>query len=293
MRFLKAAAILGCFTAGASAQHAGFVLFGENFKGSGAQYTPEQKFVHPISAPYFSEDSFITTDLRGWFLYHKFPRGGIIDGGDAKVYAAEIRVALTEQIQFVAYKDGYTDLDSGLLQDDGWNDVAAGLKWNFLQDWKNQFHAAVGAGYEFPIGDPDILHNNGEVRLWGSVNKGFGPLHLGATGNVFFGMSNDEPFGNSDYFSWHAHVDYYVCKAFSPVIEFNGYHVFNKNDEVLPFSGIDITNLGGGDDVVTMAVGGEIRPCEPFAIRGAYEFPLTNGDDLIDYRVTLSFVWSF
>lgn len=292
-RFIAVAAMI----AGASiapAQHADFVLFGKDFKGTPpADYKPEHRFVHPVSSPYFHEDSFVTTDLRGWFVYQDFPNGGLIDGGSAKVYAVEVRVALTDQLQLVANKDGYVDFDAGLLQDDGWNDVAAGLKWNFLQDWKHQFHAAIGGGYEFPWGDTDVLQNNGEVRFWGSVNKGFDRLHLGLTGNVFFGTSDDEALGNSDYFSWHAHADYYVCKWFSPTVEFNGYHTFNKNDEVVPFSGIDVTNLGGGDDVVTMAVGAEFRLTDDVALRGAYEFPLTDGEDLYGARTTVSLVWSF
>jgi hypothetical protein len=291
-RTALAAGVLGVvsLSAGtASAQQSGFVLFGErNVTPQG--FEPNHRFVHPMTSPYFHEDSFVTTDIRPYFLYHDFPSGGVIDGGTAKVYAAQVRVAITDQIQFVAYKDGYTDFDAGLIDDAGWNDVAAGVKWNFLQNWEQQLHVAVGAGYEFPWGDADALQNNGEVRLWASGNKGFGPLHLGLTGNVFFGTSSDAPLGNSDYFSWHAHVDYYVCKWFSPVVEFNGYHVFNKNDEVVPFSGIDVTNLGGGDDVITMALGGEFRPTPNLALRGAYEFGLTDGEDLYGYRITLSAV---
>ncbi|HRK32732.1 MAG TPA: hypothetical protein PLD59_16850 [Tepidisphaeraceae bacterium] len=289
-----AAMVLAGLASQAGAQHADFVLFGKDFKGSTpAAYQPQHRFVHPMTSPYFHEDSFVTTDIRAYFLYHDFPTGGVINGGTAKVYAAQVRVALTDTLQLVAYKDGYTDLDAGLSNDSGYNDIAAGLKWNFLQNWEQQLHAAVGAGYEFPVGDPSVLHNNGEVRFWGSVNKGFDRLHLGLTGNVFFGTSGDEPLGNSDYLSWHAHVDYYVCDWFSPTVELNGYHTFNPNDEVVGFSGIDVTNLGGGDDVVTMAVGAEIRPTQRAAIRAAYEFPLTDGDDLYGYRITASLVLSF
>jgi hypothetical protein len=278
----------------ASAQHADFVLFGKDFKGATPQaYQPEHRFVHPMTSPYFHEDSFVTTDVRAYLLYHNFPNGGVIDGGTAKVYAAQIRVALTDQLQLVAYKDGYTDFDAGLISDDGWNDIAAGLKWNFLQNWEQQFHAAVGAGYEVPWGDADVLQNNGEVRIWGSVNKGFDRIHLGLTGNIFFGTSDDEALGNSDYASWHFHADYYVCNWFSPSIEFNGYHIINENDEVVPFSGIDVTNLGGGDDVVTMAVGAEVRAADNIAVRAAYEFPLSDGEDLYGTRVTASLVISF
>lgn len=273
----------------AAAQHGNFVLFGKA-NPEGAAAPAEHRFVHPITSPYFHEDSFITTDVRAWFVYHNFPNGGTINGGDAKVYALQARVALTDRLQLVAYKDGYTDLSAGLIDEEGWNDLAAGLKYNLIQDWKNQFHLSIGAGYEFPIGDAKVLQNDGEVRGWASVNKGFGPLHLGATFNVFYATSRDEPLGHSDYISWHAHADYYLCKWLSPVIELNGYHAYNKNDEVVGFSGIDVTNLGGGSDVVSLGMGAEVRPCKGVGLRGAYEIPLTDGDDMYGWRLTFSAV---
>ncbi|HEX8910787.1 MAG TPA: hypothetical protein VF796_00410 [Humisphaera sp.] len=290
---LAAAAGLALFAARpalASPEHANFVLF-EPAK------TPElpadNTVVHPVTDPYFHEDSFVTTDARAWFLYHEFPKHSPIAGGNAKVYALQVRVALTNQLQLVAYKDGYTDMDSGLIGDSGMNDIAAGLKWTPIQDDKNQFYASVGAGYEIPLGDPGVLQNNGEVRVWGSVNKGFGPLHLGATVNAFFGTSNEEPLGNSNYLSYHLHADYYLCKWVSPVVELNGYHTFAKRDVAVPFSGIDVTNLGGGDDVVTLGLGAEVRPTENIGLRAAYEIPLTSGEDLYGWRLTVSAVFSF
>ena len=42
-----------------------FVLFGENRLPEGAR-----QVVHPISAPYAHEDSYVTSDLRAWYLHH-------------------------------------------------------------------------------------------------------------------------------------------------------------------------------------------------------------------------------
>jgi len=216
----------------ASAQTGGFTLFGKSEVNS---IKDEQRAVAPISDPYFHEDSFVSSDLRAWGIYQKFPKGGLINGGDAKVYALQFRLAITDRLQLVAYKDGYSDLSAGLIDEEGWNDVAAGLKYAVIQDWKNEFHLAIGLGYEFPIGDAKVLQNNGEIRAWASVNKGFGKLHLGATLNVFYATSTDEALGHSDYLSWHLHADYYLCKWFSPVIEVNGYHAYNKHDAVAGF----------------------------------------------------------
>jgi hypothetical protein len=275
----------------ASAQHADFVLFGS--KNPDKDAPANNEFVAPVTTPYFHEDSFITTDLRAWFVYHRFPKDGLIDGGSAKDYAVQIRLALTDQLQFVAYKDGYIDFDSGLIDDSGWNDIAAGLKWNFLQDFKSQLHASAGVGYQFAFGDASVLQNDQELRVWASVNKGFGPLHLGATVNGLFATGSEDSLGNSDRLLWHVHADYYVNKYFSPVVELNGFHVIDEGNVVAPFSGVDVANLGGGSDVVTLGLGAEFRPIEPLGLRGAYELPLTDGDDLYGWRLTFSAIYKF
>lgn len=89
----------------ATAASKGFVLFGDNV----AKPAAEEKAVCPISAPYYHEDSFVTTDLRAWYINHELSGGTI--GGDVTVAALQVRVVLTESLQFVAYKDGYTDFD--------------------------------------------------------------------------------------------------------------------------------------------------------------------------------------
>ncbi len=261
--------------------------------------TPEEKPedfpVHPISAPYWAEDSFIGTDLRPVFAWHHFP-GDMLGGGYGLVYAAQLRVKITNSLQFVAYKDGYMDINTKLLKDRGWNDLAGGLKWAFLQDDEHQLHAAVGVGYEFASGDDNVLQDDDGVRFWASINKGFGRLHLGATVNYFLATDNgDDPYGDSNSLSWHLHADYQVCKWFSPVVEVNGYHVLDEGDVVTPFGGSDVLNLGGNqhEEVITVAVGAELRPCRNFAVRAAYEVPITDENDIWGQRWTFSSVISF
>lgn len=58
--------------------------------------------VHPITTPYYHEDSFIGTDLRPVFVYHKFP-GEILGGNRATVTALQLRIQLTKSLQLVAY----------------------------------------------------------------------------------------------------------------------------------------------------------------------------------------------
>ena len=280
---------------GASAQHAKFVLFGDPAPAA-AEVPAEQKFVHPLTSPYYHEDAFVTSDVRLWAVYQDFPNGGVIDGGSAKVYAAEVRLALTDKLQFIANKDGYVDFDAGLTDESGWNDVAVALKYNFIQNWEKQLHVSAGLGYELPWGDASVLQNDQELRPFIAIDKGFDKLHLGGTFNYFFALGSDDeaPLGNSDTLSWNLHADYWVNKWFSPVVEVNGYHVTHRGEEVVPFSGIDVANLGGGGDVITLGLGGELRATEWLAFRGAYELPLTDDDDdLFGWRLTFSAVISF
>lgn len=270
-----------------------FVLFGGGFKD-----LPEgaRQVTHPISSPYGHEDSYVTSDIRAWYLHHSVDDDTL--GGEIQVGALQVRLALTERLQLVAYKDGYTrmNFDGDALDGEGWNDVAAGLKYKFLEDWDYDIHAAVGVGYEFRVGESDVLQNDDELRVWGSLNKGFGDLHLGATVNYFRAMDEDEgPFGSADRLSWSLHADYRICKWFSPVLELNGYHVVDEGPGALPFHGVDAVNPSGGESepVVTGAVGFEARPLNHLALRFAYETDLTDNVDIFDDRYTVSAVLSF
>lgn len=270
-----------------------------SFAGSKASPAKENKtiqdadiVVHPVTSPYFHEDSFITTDIRPVFVYHDLPNN-FLGGGRAIVGAAQLRVKLTDSLQIVAYKDGFLDVGSGGLNASGWNDIAAGLKWAFYRDEAAQFQSAVGLGYEFASGSKKVLQRDDELRAWVSVNKGFGRLHLGATLNYNWSMGNGaSALGNSDWLSWHFHTDYQVNKWFSPLIEINGYHTTRGNG--VPFSVADVANIANnGSATISAAVGAEVRPWERLALRAAFEFPLTNNVDVYGTRWTFSSVIKF
>lgn len=288
----RAATFLAAFAAAgasfASAQHANTVLFGEA-NPDGLALPAERQAVHPISAPYFHEDSFVTTDLRAWYVRHEF---GSTLGGRATVAALQVRAALTESIQFVAYKDGLVDFDVPGLDESGLNDLAAGIKWAFLQDWENDTHAAVGIGYELGIGDEDVLQDDDELRLWASFNQGYDRLHLGATANFYTTLGGEANAKDVDRMSFHLHADYHVNELFSPVVEVNAYTSLAGGGDDAPL-GVDVANLGSGEDVITGVLGFEARPAEALAVRLGYESPLTDNVDLFGYRWTLSAVWSF
>lgn len=296
-RHLFAAAFAVGLATQATAQHADFVLFGDPDPAF-AEQTAEQTFVNPITSPYYHENSFITSDIRAWYLYHQFDNDGVANGGlggTAQIAAVQVRLALTDRLQFVAYKDGYAWFDDSVVNDDGWMDIAAGLKYNFYRDVEEQLYLSAGLGYQIDLGDSAVLQDDEQVRLWLSADKGFDKLHLGGTFNYFIATDTESSLGNSDTISWHVHADYRLCDRFSPVVEFNGYHTVSEGTVAVPFGGVDVANLGGGEgeDVITMGLGGELRVCENTAIRAAYEFALTDNSQLFGDRITLSLVYGF
>ncbi len=69
--------------------------------------------------------------------------------------------------------------------------------------------------------------------------------------------------------------------SFSPVVEVNGDSTLSEGDNMpLPFNGVDIANLRGGEDVVIAVFGAEHRSADGFGVRVGYESPLTDNEDL-------------
>lgn len=292
--FICAFSAIACSLA--NAQGSNFVLLG----GSGEQIPPEKKTVRPLTAPYFHEDAFVTTDVRTWFIYHEL--GELPGRGNVDVLSLQARLAVTDNFQVLAYKSGYANYSQGsTLGDEGWNDLGLGVKWALFQDIGSQLFIAVGAGYELGVGDDQVFQDTDEYRLWASVNKGFGKLHLGATANYIIAGDGklDGLTGNADLLTLHFHSDYYVTSWFSPVFELNGYFVQEANSTIstLDFSGVDLMSVNGGEgnDTITYALGFELRPFdESLGLRAAYESQLNNFEDsLFGYRWTFSAVYEF
>lgn len=294
LRVIVPAAALALAAGSAQAQLLGDKpLFGD---GKLDNPTGDNQFVAPVTSPYYNENSFVTNDVRAWFVYHKFNADALGADSSATDYAVQVRVALLDRLQLVAYKDGYLDLD-GAVNSEGWNDLAAGLKYQFVHDDEEHLYAAAGLGYEFRTGESNALQNDSEVRGWASVDKGWDKFHAGATLNYRVSTSgkNDDN-GNSDVFSWHLRADYRVTDYFSPVAEINGYHIVRDSGTGIALNGADVLNLGAtnADGTVSAGLGVEFRTGPDIAVRAAYEVPLTTNDsDLFGTRLTFSLVYSF
>lgn len=261
-----------------------------------------EHFHDPVGDPLYFESPFNDTSLRLLYLWHQFPKGSQIGGGDLSVFAAQIRLALTERLAFIATKDGYSVLNAGITPpDQGWNDFAIGLKYLFIVDRANDFVLAGGMRWEWENGDREVLQGSGqELSPFVSFAKGFDRFHL--LGNVTTRIPTDYNDGNY-IVSWGLHADYEAfpktLPGFAPLVEIHGLH-YLTNGEALPLSvgGLDYSNIGSdavaGDGVISGGVGFDWRFTPHWSTGAAYEFPLSNPDnDIMGNRVTLNMKLSY
>ncbi len=254
-----------------------------------------ESFHEPLGQPIYFESPFNDTGLRALYLKHDFSSGSTMQGGDVTIYAVQARLALTDRLAFIATKDGYSDMNSGILQDEGWNDLAAGFKYVAVADTKENFVLTPGIRYMAENGTRGILQGGvDEVSPFVSAAKGFDNLHL--LGNVTLRVPLDSGDGNT-VGHWDLHADYDVNPkdraVFAPLFELHGVHYLSDGDSALNVGGLDYTNLGSqpADSFVCWAgIGARLEYENKYEFGACYEFALTDPDkDIMDTRITIDF----
>jgi len=262
-------------------------------------------YVPPVTNFIYNETPYITTELRPLFVYHRLSDDFITNGGHAEVIALQARVAITERLGFIATKDGYSWLhfDDGLDDEDGFNNIALGLKYNFLTLPESQTLLTFGTRYEIPIND---LESSG-IELAGDGDGWVNPFLTGATtfgklglqGSVGANIALDSDKDNS-FMVYSLHADYEVQKDFFPLLEMNGFTAFNQADRskgaLKHLDGADYLNFGSEDrgTTITMAGGMRYRFTDNFLVGIAVEQKVTgDNDSLFGTRVTMDAVLHF
>ena len=80
----------------ASAQGIDLDLTGSLGDGGFSRYVP------PVTNPIFNETPLITTELRPIYFHQKIPGDFVTGGGNIDVVAAQVRIALTDRLGFLA-----------------------------------------------------------------------------------------------------------------------------------------------------------------------------------------------
>ena len=258
------------------------------------------RFISPISNPLFFEDPRTLTEARFIFVDHNIP--GATLGGNAQYFALQVRVAVTDRLSIVANKDGYVRTNTDVLPDDeGWADIAAGLKYNVLWDLDTPSVWSVGAIYEITAGSRDILQGNGdgEFHLFLSGTRQLGCYTNWMTGTGFRLPVNTNK--GSQMFYWSNHLDWEVAQGLFALIEVNWFHWLGSGDGTsygtTGFEGFDLFNLGSsgvsGNNIVTGAVGARWQATERITLGAGFEFPLTARRDILDNRLYIDTIWRF
>ncbi len=246
-----------------------------------------------MTNPVFFEDPRNVTEARFIFLNHHVPSE--LTGGNVQLYALQLRASLTDRLSFIATKDGYIVSQSPLL-DDGWADVAAGLKYNVIQDCPSQTLLSVGATYEIPMGTSRALQGNGdgEVHLFATGGTELFPHAHYVTGSGFrLPIDHNE---ESQVWYWSNHIDYEIGDTGLYLLgETNWYHWMRSGNAIMaPFEGGDLFNLGSNDvtnnDIVTGALGIKYKPSRNMELGLAYEIPLTDRRDVLHDRLTFDWI---
>jgi hypothetical protein len=257
-----------------------------------------EKLHEPIGQPLYFESPTIETSLRPIYIRHTFDNQSQLQGGQVSIYAAQLRVALTDRLALIATKDGYSEIETGALgSDEGWNSLAGGLKYAMLVDEKEQMLVTTGIRYEAENGHRGTLQGGvDEFSPFVSAAKGFGDMHT--IGNVTWRVPTDSTDGNQ-VLHWDLHFDYDLNpnsdRIVSPVAEVHGVHYLDGNASPLTVGGLDYTNLGtdvAGEFVAWAGLGLRMELDRKTEIGAVYEFALTDSeDDIMNRRVTVDMIF--
>lgn len=252
--------------------------------------------ISPVSNPIYFESALIQSEVRPIYMHHKIDNDFV--GGNANVYAVQLRWAVTERLAIIATKDGYIDLNPDALpHQTGWADVAAGVKYALVKDEEHAFILTPGLTFEIPLGQEDVFQGNGDGmwNVFASAVKGFGNFHI--TGNVGFNVPNDL---NDETANFHASLqfDYYLSKWFIPLVSFNSFTTLSDADgPPFPTEGFDLINFGSsaakGNTQAAVGIGFRSRLLASVDLGFTYEMGITEDPGIFDARYTVDAIWRF
>ncbi len=250
-------------------------------------------FISPITNPVFFEDPRTLTEARLIFIQHRIP---LAAGGNAvQLYAIQARAALNDRLSIVASKDGFIVSQNPLI-DDGWADLAVGLKYNLLANYEAQRLLSTGLSYELPVGSTRALQGNGggefHLYLTGAAQLGCNWHWISASGLRLPADTVDE----SQVWYWSNHLDRQITDSFYLLGEVNWYHWLRSGQQpaLAGVEGGDLFNFGStgvaGNDIVTGALGVKYKPSCNTEVGLAWEVPLTERRDVLDNRLTVDWI---
>jgi hypothetical protein len=251
------------------------------------------RFVSPLSNPFFFEDPRALTEVRGIFLDNALPNN--IGGGDVQVWAAQFRGRLTDRLSLIAPRVGYLQVNEPGGAPVGVPSAPVGVKYTFLRDVERQLLVSGGITYFIPESLSNFgIPSDGDFHFFLTGGKEiFGYGHwLSATG---FRIPTNINWGTQLWY-WSNQWDYEFVDRWYGLAGVNWFHWLRSASTPtgIPITGLDLINVPAngvaGADVVTGLVGVKFKPCPGCEIGTGFEFPLTDREDILKNRVYADFI---
>lgn len=273
---------------------------------------PFARFIKPVTNPVYFDDARNETYIHVYHAYQRLPNkietilGRVPLDGDLSLTALRINYAVNERFSIVAAKDGYIDFnpDNTLEDEEGWGDIAAGVKYAFLYNPEQEFILSGKVLVELSQGSRDVFQGNGHGNAAPSLTflKGYDKFQFcGMVGGIIPFSSHDESTMMFD--SWH--VSYNIMDRLFPLIELNHFWVVRQAERkelvasIAKFEGGDVVNLGSQHGMenrhfVSLAAGMRFRAMKNVDVGFAYEFPLTDANaglmkDRLNFDIVVHF----
>jgi len=276
-------------------------VFAADYSGGGGWLQSDRafpRFVGPISNPVLAKDPRSLTEARLLFINDQIDSKSAVGPGSFQVAGMQLRLALTDRLTFIADKDGYAWIhpNQGSSQD-GWLDIAAGLKYTVIRDVEQQMLLTAGLMWEPQTGEKRVFQNQGSGLFTGflTFGKEFDEVNHVLV-NAGYQLPADRSQNSSFYYA-SLHLDRQLIGWLYPLVELNWYHYTSGGDRGLPAiigEGDGLLNLGttgvAGNDLVTGAVGIKAQLCPNTETGLAWEVPLSSRHDLLNNRLLVELI---
>lgn len=285
-------------------------LAGCAFSASAQSNNWQDEAISPVGNPIYFEDPRITTEVRPIFMHHWLPStfdfagGSVPLGGYVNVYALQLRYAINDRWGIIATKDGYIEMKPSavLKHTHGWGDLAAGVKYAWIDDKDKEVLVTPGLTLTIPTGSRSVYQGRGagEWNLFLSAEKGSGKFHI--TGNAGVRIPNDFN-DNTAQLHYSLQLDYVVSKYFIPFVVANGNTILTEgNNKLLGAVNLntemyDLINFGStkaqGSTQITLGVGARSKLTKNIDVGVAYEGGVSSPVGIFDSRLTIDLIWRF
>lgn len=281
----------------------GIVAFSSLAKAEGNDRLADM--ISPAFSPVTFEDPRALSEARLLYVNHQIDKKFVTEGGDAQVYALQLRYAITDKLSFIATKDGYVDFNpaKNVAKDEGFADVEAGLKYTLAEDKEKGFIASGQLRYLIPVGNKEVFQGEGDGVIHPSVS---GAYALCNNATLTAGTGLRVPVNGNDSMFWDvdAQLDYripvsddvsiYPLVGFSFIKTTSGGDRLGIADEGQDFFNFGATNAGGKD--LASGIGGlRVRLAKNYDLGASYQVPLDRGEGtrILDYRWTFDAIVRF